>query len=567
MTIQTKLLIIIGSMLLLSFITLSYFNYQQATENARQDLYDQADKVRNLLMAYRHTGQKVFIEHKLPVTDKTLGLLPAFAVGKMSEIYPRWDKSGFSFNNVSDQPRNPEHQADALELEIMDYFRKNDDKETVFKPFTNGSGEKYYIYARPIWIKKMCLKCHDTRENAPKTIRERYDAAYGYKIGDLRGLLSIKLPAKTIEIRAWDSFIQHAKFQLFTILIIFILVILFIRQSIIRPLGLLSSAMSNVSQGDYSKRVDSLTGEFNTMQESFNHMGQELAKNQQELESRVEQRTLELSQSNQELSTALDDLKTTQNQLVETEKMAALGGLVAGVAHEINTPIGVGVTAASHLDVRNEAFRHKFENEGLTKSELEKYIQKTQESSDIILQNLARAAELIRSFKQIAVDQSQDNHRSINVKNYVEEILLTLKPIFKKTRHQFEIIAADNIMIYCNPGQFSQVISNLFINAIKHAYNEGDAGIIRLEIEQMPQKVTFHFSDNGKGISEQDLAHIFTPFFTTARQSGGSGLGLSTVFNVITQNMGGTIRCESTEGQGTHFYFDIATDDNTSSPD
>ncbi|MCP3849692.1 MAG: DUF3365 domain-containing protein [Gammaproteobacteria bacterium] len=567
MTIQTKLLILIGSMLLLSFLTLSYFNYQQATENARQDLYDQADKIRNLLMAYLYTGQKVFIDHKLPVTEKTHGLLPASAVGEMSKIYSRWDKSGFSFNNVSDQPRNPENQADALELEIMDYFRKNDDKKTVFQSFTNNSGEKYYLYARPIWIKKACLKCHDTRENAPKTIRERYDTAYGYKIGDLRGLLSIKLPAKTIEIRAWDTFIQNAKFQLITIIIIFLMVIVFIRQSIIRPLNLLSSAMSNVSQGNYSKRVDSLTGEFDTMQESFNYMGQELEKNQQELENRVEKRTLELRQSNHELSTALSNLKTTQNQLIEKQKMAELGGLVAGVAHEINTPIGVGVTAASHLDVIVEKFRHKFENEGLTKSELEKYLQNTQESSAIILQNLDRAAELIRSFKQIAVDQSQDNHRCINVKEYVEGILFTLKPILTKTLHKIELITDDDIKIFCNPGQFSQVISNLFINAIKHAYNERDAGILSLEIKLVPKKVTFHFSDNGKGIPEHELTHIFTPFFTTARQNGGSGLGLSTVYNIITQNMNGTIRCESTEGQGTHFYFDIPIDDKSNNTD
>lgn len=563
MTIQTKLLLIIGSLLLMTFITLSFFNYKQSIQNAEKDLFDQADKVRNLLMAYRHTGQKVFIEKKVPLTDQTLGLLPAFAIGQMSKVYPRWDDSGFSFNNVSDEPRNPDHQADTLELEIMEYFRQNDSEETVFRPFLNNEGEKYYIYARPIWIKKICLKCHSTPEAAPKTIRDRYTTAYNYELGDLRGILSIKMPAETIENRALESFYKNTQIQLIGTISIFLLLMFVIRTSILRPLSLLSTAMLDVSSGNYSKRISGLNGEFEIMQKTFNVMGQELEKNQKELEDRVQQRTEELSLANHELTQTLESLQAAQRQLIESEKMAALGGLVAGVAHEINTPIGVGVTAASHLENLNKDIHHKFTTSPMRKSDLENFISDSQETGEIILRNLHRAAELVRSFKQIAVDQSQDNHRTIRVKQYIDEILLSLKPAFKKGNHCIEIICPDAIEINCNPGQFSQIITNLFMNAMKHAYDPGQSGLLTLEIHQKEGITYCHFSDDGKGIADENLSKVFTPFFTTARQNGGSGLGLSTTYNIITQNMHGSIRCESQLGEGTHFYFEISDKDQT----
>jgi signal transduction histidine kinase len=557
MTIQTRLLFMIGIILLATFISLSYINYQQSIKNAQQDLFDQADKVRNLLMAYRHTGQKVFLEQKLPITEKTLGLLPAYAIGQMSKLYPNWDKSGFSFNNVSDQPRNPEHQADAMELEIMEYFRQQDAKDIVFKPFTNQKGEKYFIYARPIWIKKRCLICHSTPEKAPKTIRERYDKAYNYKVGDLRGILSIKMPAATIEKRAWEFFYNNAKIQFLAMIIIFVLVMIIIRKSIIKPINLLSQAIMGISNGDYSKRINGLDGEFEDIQKSYNIMGYELEMNRKELENRVAQRTEELSINNKVLKETLDTLQEAQSQLVESEKMAALGGLVAGVAHEINTPLGVGVTAASHLEALNISLKNKLESNALKKSDLENYLTESVETGTIILNNLNRAADLIRSFKLIAVDQSQDNKRVFNIKKYIYEILISLKPALKKTKLNIDIICPDDIEINCNPGQLSQVFTNLFMNSIHHAFDEGQSGLLKLEVKQETEKMRFHYNDNGKGISEENLKKVFTPFFTTARHKGGSGLGLSTIYNIITQNLKGSIRCESIKGQGTDFYFDI----------
>jgi len=558
MSIQTRLLLFIGSILLLSFVSLSYIQYQYATQNAQAALFEQASKVRNVLMAYRHVGQKVFINEKLPLTDKNLGLLPAFAMGQMAKVYSRWDKSGFSFNNVSDQPRNPEHQADKMELEVMDYFRKNEGEDTVFKPFINQQGEKYYLYARPIWIKKQCLHCHAKPEDAPETIRKKYTTAFYYQMGDLRGLLSIKMPATAIEQAAWDNFYSMAKIQLLSIAIIFFLIMFFIRTSILKPLSMLSTVMKNVSNGDYSQRISGLSGEFSYMQTIFNDMGQQLQKNQKELELQVEQRTRQLSLTNDELSSTLKNLQLTQQQLVETEKMASLGGLVAGVAHEINTPIGVGVTASTHLNALNKELQYKLETNNLKKSDLANYIRDSQEAGYIILTNLNRAAQLIKSFKQIAVDQTYDNHRIIDVHSYIDDCLLSLKPLLKIAQHQVDIHCLNNIKINCNPGEFSQVITNLFINSIKHAYDPGQSGHIQLKFEQKANTAYFHYSDDGKGIKKEHINKIFEPFFTTSRNEGGSGLGLSTVYNIITHNMSGSIHCISEAGQGTHFYFELA---------
>jgi len=269
-----------------------------------------------------------------------------------------------------------------------------------------------------------------------------------------------------------------------------------------------------------------------------------------ELEQRVEKRT-------QDLKTALDTVQKAQKQLVEAEKMAALGGLVAGVAHEINTPIGVGVTASSMLDERVKAFTTLLESGQLKKTDLNKFLEGVTEISNIILPNLNRAADLIRSFKQIAVDQTSLELREFNVENYLGEILLSLRPKLKKTKHQLTIDCPIAIELYAHPGHFSQMITNLIMNSLIHAYQEDEGGHLSITVKADQARLYLHYHDDGKGIPKENLSKIFEPFFTTARGKGGSGLGLSIIYNLVTQNMGGNIRCESGENQGTSFYIDI----------
>ncbi len=270
----------------------------------------------------------------------------------------------------------------------------------------------------------------------------------------------------------------------------------------------------------------------------------------QNLEQLVSDRTRELSQT-------LDHLRTTQTKLVESEKMAALGGLVAGVAHEINTPIGIGVTAASLLAQKTTGFFETYKGGKMKRSDLEKFLDTAMQSSSMILANLSRAADLIQSFKQVAIDQSTEEKRIFKVKGYLEEILLSLRAKLKQTRHQVEIQGSEQLTLNSYPGVLSQIVTNLIINSLIHAYEPETAGRIAIAFHQDETQFQLEYSDDGKGIPPESLNRIFDPFFTTKRGQGGSGLGLHIIYNLVTQKLSGTIYCESQLGQGTKFIIKL----------
>ena len=259
----------------------------------------------------------------------------------------------------------------------------------------------------------------------------------------------------------------------------------------------------------------------------------------------------------QETQLAIERLKIAQNQLVQAEKLASLGSLVAGVAHEINTPVGVGVTAASHLQEEVRAMRKAAAANALTRTQFEAQLQGFAQSSDIILLNLQRAAELIRSFKRVAVDQSSDEKRRVNLKAYIEEVLLSLNPKLKGTGHRLSLDCPADIEIQTIPGALSQILTNLVVNTLTHAFDPGKAGHMRIGVLQVEGCTEITFSDDGCGIAPEHLPQIFDPFFTTRRGQGGSGLGLHIVFNLVHQTLGGTITAASMPGHGTTFTLTL----------
>ncbi len=265
----------------------------------------------------------------------------------------------------------------------------------------------------------------------------------------------------------------------------------------------------------------------------------------------------DLEGANKELKISLDTLEQARDQLVQSEKMAALGELVAGVAHEINTPVGVGVTAASFLDAKTKEFSSLYESGELKRSELENYLKTVQEVSNSILINMARAAELISSFKQVAVDQSSEKRRRFNLKEYIDEILLSLRPRYKKTNHTINVTCAPDIKITSYPGAFSQILNNLIMNSLIHGFKDMDAGKIQIDITREDDKVSFVYKDNGAGMDETQKEKAFDPFFTTMRGKGGTGLGMSIVFNLVTQTLQGKVILESTPGKGVAFTMTL----------
>jgi PAS domain S-box-containing protein len=274
---------------------------------------------------------------------------------------------------------------------------------------------------------------------------------------------------------------------------------------------------------------------------------------------RAEQAQHELTESLErqvkETTRALERLREAQAQLVQNEKLASLGALVAGVAHEINTPVGVGVTASSTLQAHAAQLAQRYQEGTLKRSDLERFLALAEESSQIILKNLQRAAELIHGFKQVAVDQSSGERRAFMLKGYLEEVLLSLRPRLKKTSHRVEVECPGDLMLDSYPGAIAQILTNLVTNSLIHGFEGRDHGLIRIEVRAEHDWVSLRYSDDGKGIPRDHLSRIYDPFFTTKRGSGGSGLGLHIVYNLVAQMLGGTIDATSDAGRGAEFLI------------
>lgn len=321
-------------------------------------------------------------------------------------------------------------------------------------------------------------------------------------------------------------------------------------------LGLARAANRVSGSKDYSIRAPrGNDDEVGRLIDGFNEMLTQIGLRDlklREARTESEERLLETKRTNSELQKTLARLRQTQEQLVQVEKMASLGGLVAGIAHEINTPVGVGVTAASTLRARTDTLKQEYEASKLTNSGLKRYVDIAQQSSEIILSNLNRASELIQSFKQVAVDQTSSERRRFRVLPYLNEILLSLRPKLKKTRLKVEVACDDMLEINSYPGALAQILTNLVMNSLIHAYEPDQKGTLRIEVEQRGDKVHLEYSDDGKGMPQENVSRVFDPFFTTRRGSGGSGLGMHIVFNLVTQQMGGKIKLRSDLGKGTH---------------
>jgi signal transduction histidine kinase len=250
---------------------------------------------------------------------------------------------------------------------------------------------------------------------------------------------------------------------------------------------------------------------------------------------------------------ALEELRATQKILIQTEKMASLSRLTAGVAHEINTPIGTALTATTTLQRRTQEFVQSVTGGTITKSAALKYAEFADESSTLVVSNIRRAAALIQSFKQVAVDQTSGERRRFDLSEYIHEIIHSLTPRLKQTPHRIEVNCPSGIMVTSYPGALAQVLTNLVVNSLVHAFPDERTGVITVDARLLDDRMLkLTYTDDGVGIPDHDQVRVFDPFFTTKRSEGGTGLGLHIVYNIVTQTLMGSIRLEPGPG-GTRF--------------
>lgn len=282
---------------------------------------------------------------------------------------------------------------------------------------------------------------------------------------------------------------------------------------------------------------------------------QEIRHLNENLEKKVEERTQELKQS-------MEKLERTQEHLIESEKLASLGALVAGVAHEINTPVGLSLTGITHFSDITKKLKKDYDEENLSEEEFKHYIEMSYNLAHTIRLNLEKTAQLVRSFKQVAVDQSNEEKREINVHNYIDEVVLSLHNKLKQSKVNVDVVCPKTLKFSTYPGDISQILTNLIMNSLIHGFDKTMQGEITIEVQESNNELILIYKDNGKGIKKEHLKKIYEPFFTTNREGGGTGLGLNIIYSLVNKKLNGTIACESEEGKGVTFTIKLPQIDN-----
>lgn len=267
-----------------------------------------------------------------------------------------------------------------------------------------------------------------------------------------------------------------------------------------------------------------------------------------------------LQEKNRELEMTLMHLGMAQNELVRQEKLASLGALVAGIAHEVNTPLGICTTAVSLLMEECRRLRESFSRTQLAEPALRSFFESSDELLAVLSSNTLRASGLIRSFKQVAVDQSSEQVREIAMAEYIEDTLRSIRPKFKRTGHTIAVDCDPALRLRSIPGALSQVLTNLVLNSITHAFEHTDSGRIAIAVARDGEEVVLDYRDDGIGLAPPALRRLFEPFYTTKRDRGGSGLGTNIVYNLVTGKLGGRIEVDSQPGKGLHYAIRLPTE-------
>ncbi len=520
MKLSNKITLITLFFSLLFIIFYSVYRYHIVEINIEQTTREKSDTIYGILMSVRKVYQKQFLNSGIALTNKTVGFLPAHSMSRISEEFrANWDKQGIIYNNVSDDPRSKKNQADSDELLAMDFFRKQDDQTLYSREIINNS-HTYQFYARPIWVKKYCLKCHGKKADAPAAIRDNYDAAFDMEIGDLRGIMSIKIPIEKMQQQQWNTFIQDISFIIPIVFLLIISMLIVIRNSFDKPLEKLSNSMKDIQAGKNKKHIQPIVGDFKIVTESFNQLMDQLTEKQQE---------------------------AIKLQYKAEQASEAKSAFLANMSHEIRTPMN-GVLGMLNLALDSRLNKEQHHHISLAQSSANSLLSLINDILDFSKIEAGKVElelidynlwDMLGNFTQSIAVQVQEKNL---------EIILDTSNI------KFPMIKGDS-------ARLRQILTNLVGNAIK--FTPSGEIKITIELEELSHdqlKLHGKVEDTGIGMSEKNLDKIFGVFSqedaTTTRRYGGTGLGLS-ITKRLCQLMGGGITASSEKGKGSCLSFSI----------
>ncbi len=409
------------------------------------------------------------------------------------------------------------------------------------------------LNARTVALREGLAKLSEELASRTELLRNTIDASQADAIGAI-DRLSVKMRQREQKAQeTFDRTLADISRRVMSIAVIFLGIIItvgvLIALSIRLPLHQIMAAMHAITTGDYDRRVQGTdaTDEVGAMARAVEVFRENaIAKRKTEDE---------LRNSKEKAESALLELNAAQQNLIDAERLAALGGLVAGVAHEVNNPIGISLTVASSFARRAEMFEAELRSDGqLRRSQLEEFVRTSRDAAQQLVANLHRAGELIQSFKQVAVDRSHAERRQFGLSEATDQIIASLRPVLKKAAIVLSVDVPEGLVIDGYPGSYGQILTNLFLNAANHAFPDGSSGTISISARPRgSDDVEIIFADNGAGMTPDVQRQAFDPFFTTRRNEGGTGLGLHIVYNLVTQQLGGRMMLDSRLGQGTTF--------------
>jgi signal transduction histidine kinase len=409
------------------------------------------------------------------------------------------------------------------------------------------------LKTRTVALREGLAKLSEQLASRTDLLRNSIDASQADTIAAIDGL-SVKMRQREQKAQAtFDRTLSNIAHRVLSIALLFLAVIItagvIIALSIRLPLQQIMTSMRAIRSGDYDRQVPGT--------DAKDEVGAMARAVEVFRENAIAKRDAEdgLRASKEKAESALLELNAAQQNLIDAERLAALGGLVAGVAHEVNNPIGISLTVASSLARRTDQFDAEMRSSTpLRRSQLEEFVRSSRDASQQLVGNLHRAAELIQSFKQVAVDRSHAERRQFSLSEATDQIIASLRPVLKRSPITLTVDVPEGLVVDGFPGSYGQILTNLFLNAANHAFPDGRSGAITISAKPRGNDdIEIIFADNGAGMTPDVQRQAFDPFFTTRRNEGGTGLGLHIVYNLVTQQLGGRMMLESRLGQGTTF--------------